>query len=313
LQEALAALFASQGFVCESMLVHARTVENRKSGVKMPRRWIQAVFRYAPSEVPTGQIGNSKWETAGSSSSSPQQQQKSEAEQQQQKRQRVVPAAAAAAALVEEKAEDVFEEVQCAGRAWRVPAGVGSSSSSCVQQLALELDRLLQQQQQQQLVLLGRRALLLPPWLQLLPHGQQQAVNSAQQEEQDSPQQQQQQQQQQQGAHVALQDSGSATGYGVVMHSSSSFLVADSSSSSSSSSSSEQLQFAHGAAAGLLALVAVWLGAKRVYCCIPSSSNSSSLESLGAYDAGFTSVVQLNECTVVVERIRQRRWVDEVC
>eukprot|EP00882_Tetradesmus_deserticola_P023439 GHRQ01025505.1.p1 GENE.GHRQ01025505.1~~GHRQ01025505.1.p1 ORF type:complete len:293 (+),score=136.66 GHRQ01025505.1:102-980(+) len=83
-EEVLAALFASQGFVVESMLVHARTVENRRSGLKMPRRWIQAVFRYAPSEVSAGQIRSTDWEAAGGSSQQQQQQQQQELEQRQQ-------------------------------------------------------------------------------------------------------------------------------------------------------------------------------------------------------------------------------------
>eukprot|EP00775_Hariotina_reticulata_P012672 gene12672-12799_t len=44
-EEGLEGLFAGQGFVCESIVVHARLVENRKTGVQMNRRWIQAVFR----------------------------------------------------------------------------------------------------------------------------------------------------------------------------------------------------------------------------------------------------------------------------
>jgi hypothetical protein len=284
LQEVLAALFASQGFVCESMLVHARTVENRKSGVKMPRRWIQAIFRYAPCEVPAGLIGNSDWEAAAGSSS--QQQQQQGGTEQQQKRQRVVGTSAAAAAV---------GVVQCAGRSWLVPGGVGSSSSSCVQKVALELDSLLQQQQQQ-LMLLGRRVLLLPPWLQLTPPGH---INASQPE---------QQQQQQQGLQLILQDSTAAAAAqcSVCLHDTHSTPDA---SSSSSNSSSDYALFEQGAAAGLLALVLVWLGAKRVYACLPSSSSSSSAAGVGAYAAGFEAAVQLNECSVVVERIRQCRWV----
>jgi hypothetical protein len=295
LQEVLAALFASQGFVCESMLVHARTVENRKSGVKMPRRWIQAIFRYAPSEVPAGLIANSDWEAASGSSIQQQQQQQGGSEQQQ-KRQRVVDYAAAAEGGGRESSDF---EVQCAGRAWRLPAGVCSSSSSCVLQFAVELDRLLQQQQQQHLVLLGRTVLLLPPWLQLTT-GQYTG----------QPEQQQQQQQQQLGTLLELQDSEAVvTPCSVCVQDT--YFPPD---PSSSSSSSDHSQYEQGAAAGLLALVAVWLGAKRVYACLPSSSSSSrssssSAAGVGAYAAGFEAVVQLNECTVVVERIRQRRWV----
>jgi hypothetical protein len=162
-----------------------------------------------------------------------------------------------------------------------------------VHELAAELDRLLQQQQQQPLLLLGRRVLLLPPWLQLT--ARQQAAQLVQQQQQGDSQ---QQQQQQQGPCVSLQDSKAAAAavqYAVVLD-------------TSSSSSSEQAQFVQGAAAGLIALVAVWLGAKRVYACLPSSS-SSSVAGFGAYEAGFSAVVQLNECRVVVERIPQRRWV----
>ena len=45
-QEGLVELFASQGFACEDLVLHDKVVDNRKSGVRMPRKWIQAVFRY---------------------------------------------------------------------------------------------------------------------------------------------------------------------------------------------------------------------------------------------------------------------------
>ncbi|GAB4823086.1 hypothetical protein N2152v2_010132 [Parachlorella kessleri] len=48
-------LFASQGFRCESIVVHERVVENRKQQSRMERRYIQAVFTYCSS--PNGTYG----------------------------------------------------------------------------------------------------------------------------------------------------------------------------------------------------------------------------------------------------------------
>jgi hypothetical protein len=94
-------------------------------------------------------------------------------------------------------------------------------------------------------------------------------------------------------------------------------------SSSSSSSGPEAAQQA-GAAAGLLALVAVWLGARRVWVCLPDSSpvqavladpqqqqlgsSQASAQLAGLYVQALEAVLALNESRVVVERIRPKRW-----
>ena len=43
-EEVLLKLFAGAGYSCEKMHVHERTIENRRKGLLMDRRWIQAVF-----------------------------------------------------------------------------------------------------------------------------------------------------------------------------------------------------------------------------------------------------------------------------
>ena len=41
-------MFAAHGFLCRDMRVHERSISNRKQGVSMQRRWIQAVFSLSP-------------------------------------------------------------------------------------------------------------------------------------------------------------------------------------------------------------------------------------------------------------------------
>ena len=43
-EAALLKLFLEAGYSCEKMQVHERTIENRRKGLLMDRRWIQAVF-----------------------------------------------------------------------------------------------------------------------------------------------------------------------------------------------------------------------------------------------------------------------------
>lgn len=44
LQERLLRLFSEAGYSCERVHIHERTIENRRKGLSMDRRWIQAVF-----------------------------------------------------------------------------------------------------------------------------------------------------------------------------------------------------------------------------------------------------------------------------
>ena len=46
LQGRLRALFEAEGFRCDALTVRRKTVENRALDLRMPRRWIQAVFTY---------------------------------------------------------------------------------------------------------------------------------------------------------------------------------------------------------------------------------------------------------------------------
>lgn len=50
-------MFEAEGFRCDSLLMHEKTVQNRALEISMERRWIQAVFTYmgsARSPVPGG-------------------------------------------------------------------------------------------------------------------------------------------------------------------------------------------------------------------------------------------------------------------
>lgn len=44
MQAGLRELFEAEGYRCDSLLVHEKTVQNRAQGIAMERRWIQAVF-----------------------------------------------------------------------------------------------------------------------------------------------------------------------------------------------------------------------------------------------------------------------------
>ena len=46
LQDKLRALFEAEGFRCDALTVREKTVENRALDLRMPRRWVQAVFTY---------------------------------------------------------------------------------------------------------------------------------------------------------------------------------------------------------------------------------------------------------------------------
>ena len=51
LQERLLRLFSEAGYSCERVHIHERTIENRRKGLSMDRRWIQAVFVF-PGHLP---------------------------------------------------------------------------------------------------------------------------------------------------------------------------------------------------------------------------------------------------------------------
>ena len=51
-------LFEAEGFRCDSLLVHEKTVQNRAQGISMERRWIQAVFTFiGRGSIPTSPPG----------------------------------------------------------------------------------------------------------------------------------------------------------------------------------------------------------------------------------------------------------------
>jgi hypothetical protein len=304
LQAELAALFAAEGFVCEASTVHARVIENRKSGVKMPRRWIQAEFRYDPDAV---------------------QQQEGQQQQQGQQGGASLPALGSGVAAdslgggtsaspdaisSRVRADDACGSCSCAGRDWLLPPVLCSSSSITgpAEQLALQVE-------QGRLDVRGRCVLVLPPWLQLqLPAGGDSSSSS------DGTT----QQQQQQPPRVCC--------------SSSSAPAADTRRTLPGGEAAAAQQ--QGAAAALLALVATLLGARRVYLCLPAAGNAaehqhqqqpslaggvacdlglapprqpSAQEAAAAvaaqqYEAALQAVVRLNECRIVTERLRQRRW-----
>jgi hypothetical protein len=88
----------------------------------------------------------------------------------------------------------------------------------------------------------------------------------------------------------------------------------------SSSSSALETAQQQGAAAALVALVSVWLGARRVFVCLPDTGEGPAsacarvqqqgpdAAAAAAFVEAFSAVVALNECSVVVERIRPKRW-----
>ena len=62
-------LFAETGYSCENMHVHERTIENRRKGLLMERRWIQAVFVFTgaapPASNSTGMLLHTIWQWKG--------------------------------------------------------------------------------------------------------------------------------------------------------------------------------------------------------------------------------------------------------
>ena len=52
LQAQLRSVFEEAGFVTLDLHVHERTIENRKRGDRMPRRWIQGAFALPPGPDP---------------------------------------------------------------------------------------------------------------------------------------------------------------------------------------------------------------------------------------------------------------------
>lgn len=50
-KESLMKLFLDAGFTCKDYKVHERQIENRRQGVTMHRRWVQAVFTHQPSQA----------------------------------------------------------------------------------------------------------------------------------------------------------------------------------------------------------------------------------------------------------------------
>jgi hypothetical protein len=295
LQDELSALFASEGFVCEDSLIHARTIENRKSGVKMPRRWVQAVFRFDPAQQPPQPLVVSE---------EPQQQQQQQQEehappqQQQNGDAQADPSSLDNVCASSSRGDDSCSScVSCAGKTWLLPSYLaavhaGSSSSSsprpCSQQgccicLAEALVALVQEQQLQ---LLGRCVLLAPSWLCIQQQQQQQLASGRQH----LLQVQHVQQASQQSPCVVCCDQAD----------------------SNRLRAAEGAQQAGGAAVALLALVAVWLGARRVYVCLPAEGGSRQHAAVSgateAFSEAFHAVLGLNECRVVVERIRPKRW-----
>jgi len=184
-------------------------------------------------------------------------------------------------------------------------------------QLGVQLDQLVSQQQLQ---LAGQRLLLAPPWLQVTPVQQQVSE-----------------------PHIVLQESQQAgllrycpaisstavvwgvTTQGLTHDSGHHRHCLENGTKCMQEGQAQQQQQHHqqwalqqGASAALCALMAVWHGARNVYACLPSRH--------GPYTAAFQAVVQLNESSVVCERIRQRelqsgeprqlqmlQWVAPVC
>ena len=328
LQAELSALMSSEGFVCEANIMHTPTIQNRKTGVEMARRWIQAVFRYDPDTLPP---------QPPDAPILPQLQPPPPQQQQQQQSEEGVTGAgahgsngvaAAAAAAPGSNAGSSVVGIECAGHAWLLPSSLaaapatcgssdssGGSSGSCCVCIAEALAGLVAQQQVQ---LLGRVLLLLPPWLTL--HSQQQQHDSTVQQQQ----------------HVHAQQTGvdnllwvaqlqqGAQAFGP------SCCTKSSSSSEGWGSTAADVARQQGAAAALLSLVAVWMGARRVYACLPGtsmepaglqqqagqqgcldpidSSSSCNMTAAQCYSGAFHAVLGLNECRVVVERIRPKRW-----
>eukprot|EP00879_Flechtneria_rotunda_P020596 GHRR01021672.1.p1 GENE.GHRR01021672.1~~GHRR01021672.1.p1 ORF type:complete len:366 (+),score=156.23 GHRR01021672.1:297-1394(+) len=321
------------------MVMHARVIENRKSGVKMPRRWIQAVFRYDPEVAKHQPCYHCRLQQEHQQWQQPQ-----TAAYTQQPFQDHIQEPAAAVLRRELQQQFILQHQQqhqegltiaCAGQVWRLPGTLmrsRSSSSSSHQDCSSGLEQLLQSAiqlaqgmaslvQQQQLHLLGRIVVLAPPWLALQLQSTAVAsigaatvaaaavsnfaaelqagaadVAAAFSETQNNGCNcnQQQPTQQQQAAFTTsdcrlLQQTFAPSATAVFI----------SSRSSGNSMQGDQLLHGQGAAAALCALVAVWLGAKRVYVCLPGQ---------GPYEAASAATLQLNESQVVCERVRCRMW-----
>ena len=43
-EDFLKSLFSTEDFECERLVIHERDIENRRQGIRMQRKWIQAVF-----------------------------------------------------------------------------------------------------------------------------------------------------------------------------------------------------------------------------------------------------------------------------
>ncbi|KAF8061094.1 Mettl6 [Scenedesmus sp. PABB004] len=269
-QEGLAALFAAAGFVCEASLVHARVVENRKTRVRMPRRWVQAVFRYAPGEAAAAaaapHANGGAHAAAGAAAQGGRAPAPAGAAQRQQElaqleRQRQRPDPGPEPPLAQQ-----WHEVACAGRTWRVPGGGAGGGGACpapAAALAAALDELLAGAAPLQL--LGRRALLLPPWLALGGERRGRAALLL--------------------PAPAAPPAAAARGLGGAGGTGAGALAAA------------------GAAAALLAAVAVWRGAARATAVMPGPAGGGA-----AYEAGFAAALAAAEPGIVCERVRLRRW-----
>ena len=54
IQESLLKLFSEAGYTCKAVHINEHTIENRRKGLLMDRRWIQAVFVYTDRALPAG-------------------------------------------------------------------------------------------------------------------------------------------------------------------------------------------------------------------------------------------------------------------
>jgi hypothetical protein len=313
LQEGLKALFAEQGFVCESVVVHARLIENRKSGVQMNRRWIQAVFRYdAPNDFTKHQQQQQEQQQcrqAASASALP--------GQPHQPSDDVCPQSAQQKQQQQQQQQQTFlrqltgsrHMMRFGSRQWTLP---GCLAGSAIELLGTHIAQLAEHQGC--LPLLGKRLLLAPPWLQLHSQGRQPGPSAeVLQQLQWHPQ-----RQQTVLPPVLAEDGRQVLCNPWVVDAQQCFALPDVTGlpSQRDQSSREDLSHHHhhyhhhqqqqqrlveqGAGAALFALMAVWYGAQRVYVCLP--------DMLGPYAAAFQAVVQLNECSVVCERLRMRVW-----
>lgn len=264
LQDELAALFACEGFVCEASTVHARIIENRKSGVRMPRRWVQAVFRYDPPAAASQQqqqCGALKapaaaylWlnptPRADGSAAGP-----------------ATPALAAAdhASSISISSSLAAHAVTCAGQSWQLPAGSSSSSGAA----AAAAEQFAALVSAGKLSVLGQCVLILPPWLRLQ---QQPAVEGA------AP------------TCCCCSEAAWAAGGGAAA-----------------------AAVQQGVAAALVAVVATLLGARPAVVLLPGTGLQQQQQqhdvlACAGYEAAVQATLALNECRVVAERIKLRRW-----